>query len=634
MAGVHGTDAAVAGLAFATHDEALQQKRFANSEKAPASYGSPKRSDSFEASTAAIASDAPTEEDKVNLRRVPAPVPIASFLIGFIELMSTFEAYRCGSTVVFTKYVFIQQKLPAGSTTGSSTANQVSGALGKGQRASTGLTTFNSFWVYVTPLFGAYIADTYLGRYKTICWAVLVALIGHVILTVSAIPSVIAKPDTALGIFVVAIIIMGIGTGAFKSNISPLIAEQSAVGPLRVETRKNGERVLVDPILTASRVYMYFYLSVNVGALVGQIGMVYAEKRVGFWLSYLLPTLVFLFCPVILWIGRNRYIKTPPNGSVLSKSMRVIRFAGRGKWTQPKRLMANDFWEAAKPSNIPVEQRPGWMTFDDAYVDELRRGLKACKVFVWYPIWWLTYNQCNNNLVSQAATMQTHGLPNDVLSNLDPFALVILIPVCDLLVYPALRKYGIRFTPIKRITAGFLIGALAMLCAAIVQWQIYKQSPCGYQAATCEEFAPINVWAQVSTSRAYMIKSYSRVLIRPSSHQTPSYVFIALSEIFASITGLEIAYTKAPKSMRSLVTAVFLFTSAISSALGEAFLALSSDPLLIWNYGVMGVLSFIAGIGFHLSFRELDADEEHLNDLPEGHVSQKYTEKELQAERS
>ncbi|SCV72691.1 BQ2448_4228 [Microbotryum intermedium] len=607
MAGMQGTDAVAAGLALTAQDEALQQATFAKSEKAPASYGSPKRSESFEASSAAVASNAPTEEEKFMLRRVPAPIPIASFLIGFIELAERFSYY--GSTVVFTN--FIQQKLPAGSSTGSSNANQVSGALGKGQRASTGLTTFNSFWVYVTPLLGAYIADTYLGRYKTICWAVLVALIGHVILTISAIPSVIAKPDTALGIFVIAIIIMGLGTGAFKSNISPLIAEQSAVGSLRVETRANGQRVLVDPILTASRVYMYFYLSINIGALIGQIGMVYAEKRTGFWLAFLLPTLVFLFCPVILWIGRNRYVKTPPNGSILSKSMHVIRFAGRGKWTQPKRLMAADFWDAAKPSNIPVEQRPAWMTFDDAYVDELRRGLKACKVFLWFPLWWLTYNQCNNNLVSQAATMQTHGLPNDILSNLDPFALIVLIPVCDLFVYPALRKYGIRFTPVKRIAAGFFVGALAMLCSAIVQWQIYKQSPCGYQAATCEEFAPINVWAQ-----------------------TPSYVFIALSEIFAAITGLEIAYTKAPKSMRSLVTAAFLFMSAISSALGEAFLALSSDPLLTWNYGTMGVLSFVAGVGFYLSFRDLDVDEERLNDLPEGQVTQQYTEKELQAERS
>ena len=49
------------------------------------------------------------------------------------------------------------------------------------------------------------------------------------------------------------------------------------------------------------------------------------------------------------------------------------------------------------------------------------------------------------------------------------------------------------------------------------------------------------------------------------------YILIAISEIFASITGLEYAFTKAPKNMRSLVMSAFFFMSAISSALGEAF---------------------------------------------------------------
>ena len=40
----------------------------------------------------------------------------------------------------------------------------------------------------------------------------------------------------------------------------------------------------------------------------------------------------------------------------------------------------------------------------------------------------------------------------------------------DLLVYPALRKYGIRFTPIKKITAGFIIGSFAMVWAAVLQY--------------------------------------------------------------------------------------------------------------------------------------------------------------------
>lgn len=58
---------------------------------------------------------------------------------------------------------FIQRGLPPGSTTGavSDPQNQRPGALGLGQQASTGLVTFNSFWVYVTPIAGGYIADTY-----------------------------------------------------------------------------------------------------------------------------------------------------------------------------------------------------------------------------------------------------------------------------------------------------------------------------------------------------------------------------------------------------------------------------------------------------------------------------------------
>lgn len=60
---------------------------------------------------------------------------------------------------------------------------------------------------------GAYIADTYWGRYKTIAVSVAVAMFGHVLLIISALPGVIESPHGSLAAFVVAIIIMGIGTG-------------------------------------------------------------------------------------------------------------------------------------------------------------------------------------------------------------------------------------------------------------------------------------------------------------------------------------------------------------------------------------------------------------------------------------
>jgi POT family proton-dependent oligopeptide transporter len=483
-----------------------------------------------------------------------------------------------------------------------------------GQQASTGIGTFNQFWVYLVPLFGAYVADAHLGRYKTICLALAIAIFGHIILVVSAIPPVITKPSSSLAAFIIGLIIMGIGTGSFKPNISPLIVEQLPLTKMTIITTPKGERIIVDPAVTASRVYHYFYLFINIGALVGQVGMVYAEKYVGFWLAYLLPTALLCFCPLVMWYGRDKYLRSPPQGSVLGKAMRIFLLGNKGRWSlNPvstyKRLNDGTFWEAVKPSAIEPSRRPSWMTFDDQWVDEVKRGFAACSVFCWYPLYWVTYNQLNNNLTSQAAVMKLNGLPNDVLSNLDPFALIILIPVCDLWLYPMLRKMKINFSPIKKITAGFYTGALAMVWAAVIQYYIYKKSICGHGASgllpaslggdgtmTCPT-VDINVWAQ-----------------------TGAYVLIAISEIFASITSLEYAFSKAPRNMRSLVQAFALFMSAISAAIGEAFVTLSADPLLVWNYGTMAVLAFVGGSIFWLQFRQLDADDDKLNMLPVGHV--------------
>ncbi len=218
--------------------------------------------------------------------------------------------------------------------------------------------------------------------------------------------------------------------------------------------------------------------------------------------------------------------------------------------------------------------------------------------------------------------MQRHGVPNDILSNLNPFALLIFIPLNDFLIYPALRKAGIHFTPIKKITAGFFTGAFAMIWAAVVQHYIYQRSECGSyptgnlpgqfdadgEPLKCPE-AAINVWAQ-----------------------TGSYVLIALAEVFASITSLEYAYSKAPKSMRSMVQAVALFMTSFAAALGQAFNPLSRDPNLVKNYAIVAGLAILAGICFYLQFRQLDKEEDELNELPEGNLKAKWSDSDAEEE--
>jgi POT family proton-dependent oligopeptide transporter len=91
--------------------------------------------------------------------------------------------------------------------------------------------------------------------------------------------------------------------------------------------------------------------------------------------------------------------------------------------------------------------------------------------------------------------------------------------------------------------------------------------------------------------------------------------------------------------MRSIVQAISLLTNAVAAAIGEALVPLSDDPNLVWNYVTCTMCVFISarkkleiatdrtchrslaavgGIGFFLSFRDLDRQEETLNELPPG----------------
>jgi POT family proton-dependent oligopeptide transporter len=71
----------------------------------------------------------------------------------------------------------------------------------------------------------------------------------------------------------------------------------------------------------------------------------------------------------------------------------------------------------------------------------------------------------------------------------------------------------IDFDPISRIFAGFLLASISMVYASVLQHYIYKSAP-----------NSIHVWIQ-----------------------GPAYIFVAFSEAFIIITGLELAFTQAPK---------------------------------------------------------------------------------------
>ncbi|RUS27671.1 putative peptide transporter ptr2 [Jimgerdemannia flammicorona] len=503
------------------------------------------------------------------LRRVADRIPVAAWFIIVTEFCERFSYY--GGSAPFQNYV----QFPPGDP------NQA-GALNKGQSTATALQNFFTFSAYVTPIFGAIVADQYLGRYRTILVFSVIYMSGWLILTATATPAGLAAGAGFPG-FIVALVVIGTGTGGIKSIVSPMVGWGGffTQTELELHTLKTGEKVVVDPELNIQRLYNWFYWAINVGALFGGIICPKLELDVAFWAAFLLPTCMFATSIAIFVAGNRLYVKSLPAESILLKAYRVFAFSRR-RAAKPENKRARK--EAASLLDF-AKERSGLLSAapmtgrEAAEKFTISPFLRSSLVFIPMVIYWVSYSQLSNNLLSQAAQLaRPEGVPNDIMNNFDPIALVLFIPIMDSVIYPTLRRLKINFPPMMRITAGFFLGSIAMVWAAILQTFIYRDPAFHEKGAST-----LSVWLQI-----------------------PAYFLIAFSEIFASITSLEYSYTHAPKSMKSLVSALALMPNAGSALVGLALSPAARDPNMHLFYAGVAVTAAAAGAAFWIAFGKYD----------------------------
>ncbi|KAJ1884557.1 peptide transporter ptr2, partial [Kickxella alabastrina] len=303
-----------------------------------------------------------TEEDMSLLRRVGDKIPTAAYFVVLTEFCERFTYY--GISGPFQNY--IQNPYKTGPRPG---------AIDGGQHMATGLGNFFQFWCYLTPILGALIADQWLGKFKTILMFSGIYIIGDLVLTLTAIPASIRHGGALPGL-IIAMITIGLGTGGIKANVSPMVAEQYGRYRPFVRILKSGKEVVVDRELTVQSIFNWFYWSINVGGLAA-IATTELEANVDFWPAYLLPTLMFIICIAVFWWGRDRYVITKPNGSIIIKAYHAITTALRNhRKAKAENQLALDnegkpvtWMDYAKPSlNFTNSE----LTWDDRFVDELR----------------------------------------------------------------------------------------------------------------------------------------------------------------------------------------------------------------------------------------------------------------------
>ncbi|KAF9302703.1 peptide transporter ptr2 [Mortierella antarctica] len=501
--------------------------------------------------------------------QVAGPIPIASWLIIVTELCERFAYY--GASQLFQRYMLDRLMLEKGSAT----------AINRGF----------AFLSYATTIFGAIVADKWLGKFKTVLIFAILYTLGLSLLSGSAVdslaPTKADRSTAAMPMFIVALYcFISLGTGGIKSNVSAFAAEQVPTENYAHPTKSG---ITINHAVTVERIFRYFYMAINIGGLLGQ-GITPQVSRKNWSYAFMIPAIVFVVGIVIFALGRNKYYDRPPNGSILGKTFRCIAYAFRNRQNRP----AGTHWTQAARAEVD-----GTHEWNNQFVDDIERTYHACKVFMVYPMYWALYNNMNDNFVNMGVNMtRPEWLTPEMLSFVNSLVIVIFIPVFDIIIFPILRKAGFKLGPIARITIGFVIVSCCFIYVTVLQHYVYQSAPY-YNFTGNTPSGGTVVLPEDPMARINEISIWA---------QLPAYIFIGISEIFASATGLEFAFRSATAELKSVVMSIFLATNAFGSLIGMILAIWSNDPNFVYLYAAQASLMFILTGFFAWKFMHLDAN--------------------------
>ncbi|XP_078513644.1 solute carrier family 15 member 1 isoform X2 [Lissotriton helveticus] len=324
---------------------------------------------------------------------------------------------------------------------------------------------------YFTPLMGAIIADSWLGKFKTIIYLSIVYAVGQVIMAISAIHDLTdnnrdGTPDNYtvhIALSMTGLLLIAFGTGGIKPCVS-------AFGGDQFEEHQDKQR---------GRFFSIFYLSINAGSLLSTIitPILRGEqcgihtKQQCYPLAFGVPAALMFVALIVFISGSKLYKKVAPQGNILAEVCSCIGFA-----------IKNRFRNRSKA----IPKREHWMDwakekYDERLIAQIKMVVKVLFLYIPLPMFWALYDQQGSRWTLQATTMDGNfgaiTIQPDQMQTVNPILILILVPIVDGCLYPLIRKCNLNFTPLKKITVGMFLAALAFIAAALVQIEIDKTLP-------------------------------------------------------------------------------------------------------------------------------------------------------------
>uniref|UniRef100_A0AAR2LI62 Solute carrier family 15 member 1a n=1 Tax=Pygocentrus nattereri TaxID=42514 RepID=A0AAR2LI62_PYGNA len=412
---------------------------------------------------------------------------------------------------------------------------------------------------YLTPILGAIVADSWLGKFKTIIYLSIVYAIGQIVMAVSAINDITdanrdGTPDNMavhVTLAMIGLILIAFGTGGIKPCVSAFGGDQFADH----QTRQR------------STFFSVFYLCINAGSLLstlitpilrGQECGIHTQQKC-YPLAFGVPAALMVVSLIVFIAGSGMYIKAAPQGNIMLDVCNCIGFAIKNRFRhRSKRYPKREHWL-------------DWANekYNKLLIAQIKMVLKVLFLYIPLPMFWTLFDQ-KGTLILQPDQMQT----------VNPILILTLVPIMDRVVYPLIRKCGFNFSPLKRMTVGMFLAAMAFVSAALVQIQIDKTLPV-FPSSTESQLKIVNM---ASSQMEVTISPHDPIVlgsmqcgasvvevedIKPNTvHmalQIPQYFLITAGEVVFSVTGLEFSYSQAPSNMKAVLQAGWLFTVAVGN---------------------------------------------------------------------
>lgn len=448
--------------------------------------------------------------------------------------------------------------------------------------------------VYAFPMVGAIIADRLVGKYGTIVSLSLVYCLGHLVLAIGE----NSIEGMGLGLALIAI-----GSGGIKPCVSAHVGDQFG--------KSNWHLV--------AKVFQAFYFIINFGSFFATLAIPYIRSHpesipilrhypeYATSVAFGIPGVLMFIATVMFWMGRHVFVHVPaqPGGRLglydaAGSTLLFFGFIGipmfgwgtmpnyafwtsviwcivMGLWVFEERqalkqddgFLATMFHsvgalisganarsrsEASDADGTSV--RRNWFfasaakKFGEESAEGPRAVLRIISVFFMVSVFWALFDQHGSSWIRQAMRMdlmvgETEFLPSQIAA-LNPLMVMALIPFNNFFLYPFITNLGYEMTPLRRMTIGMFVASLSFVCVALLQWWIDGRAT----MVTDPETGLEKITSDVSVLWQFF-----------------PYLIITQAEVMVSITGLEFAYTQAPKRMKSTIMGFWLLTVSLGNVL-------------------------------------------------------------------